>query len=67
MLAARQDDDDDDDIYIYIYIHISNPTKDSKTILNTSLLSTKRYVSRVKWSNPRKGVAPSLRPLCNSY
>ena len=29
-------------------------------------LSNRRYVSRVKWSNPRKGVVPSLTP-CNSY
>ena len=26
-----------------------------------------RYVSRVKWSNPRKGVAPSPTPWCSSY
>ena len=25
-----------------------------------------RYVSRVKWSNPRKGVAPSTSPRCRS-
>ena len=25
------------------------------------------YGSRVKWSNPGKGVAPSLIPRCNSY
>ena len=30
-------------------------------------LSIIRYVSRVKWSNPRKGVAPSLIPQCSSY
>ena len=29
-------------------------------------LSNIRYVSRVKWSNPRKGVAPSPTPQCNS-
>ena len=26
-----------------------------------------RYVSRVKWSNPGKGVAPSPSPRCSSY
>ena len=26
-----------------------------------------RYVSRVKWSNPWKGVAPSSTPRCSSY
>ena len=26
-----------------------------------------RYVSRVKWSNPGKGVAPSSTPWCHSY
>ena len=30
-------------------------------------LSNIRYVSRVKWSNPRKGVAPSPSPRCSSY
>ena len=30
-------------------------------------LSNIRYVSRVKWSNPRKGVAPSSTPRCSSY
>ena len=25
------------------------------------------YVSRVKWSNPREGVAPSSTPWCSSY
>ena len=30
-------------------------------------LSTIRYVSRVKWSNPGKGVAPSPTPWCSSY
>ena len=30
-------------------------------------LSNIRYVSRVKWSNPGKGVAPSLTPRCSSY
>ena len=26
-----------------------------------------RYVSRIKWSNPRKEVAPSPTPRCSSY
>ena len=30
-------------------------------------LSNIKYVSRVKWSNLRKGVAPSPTPLCCSY
>ena len=30
-------------------------------------LSDIRYVSRVKWNNPEKGVAPSPTPRCSSY
>ena len=30
-------------------------------------LSNMRYVSRVKWSNPGKGVASSPTPRCSSY
>ena len=30
-------------------------------------LSNKRYGSRVKWSNPGKGVVPSPAPRCSSY
>ena len=30
-------------------------------------LSIMRYISRVKWSTPGKGVAPSLTPRCSSY
>ena len=30
-------------------------------------LSNIRYVSRVKWSNSRKGLAPSPTPRCSSY
>ena len=30
-------------------------------------LSIIRYISRVKWSNPGKGVAPSPTPRCGSY
>ena len=29
--------------------------------------SNKNYVSRVNWSNPGKGVAPSPTPRCSSY
>ena len=32
-----------------------------------STLSIIRYGSRVKWSNPGKGVAPSPTPRCSSY
>ena len=31
------------------------------------ILNNIRYVSRVKWSNPRKGIAPSPTPRCSSY
>ena len=30
-------------------------------------LSIIRYVSRVKWSNPKKGIAPSPTRWCSSY
>ena len=30
-------------------------------------LSNIRYISRVKWNNPRKGVALSPTPRCSSY
>ena len=30
-------------------------------------LSIIRYISRVKWSNPGEGVAPSSTPRCSSY
>ena len=33
----------------------------------TWYLSNIRYVSRVKWSNPGKGEAPSPTPWCSSY
>ena len=43
--------------------------KTLKMVLDTSLLNTLQYkvLSRVKWSNPRKGVAPSSTPRCSSY
>ena len=30
-------------------------------------LSNIRYISRVKWSNPGNGVAPSPTPRCSCY
>ena len=44
-------------------------TKDSKMVLDTSLLNTQHYKVQIKgkWSNPGKGVAPSPTPWCNSY
>ena len=36
-----------------------------KMVLVTSLLIM--YVSRVKWSNPGKGVVPSPTPSCSSH
>ena len=36
-------------------------------ILPCLTLSNIRYVLRVKWSNPWKGVAPSPTPRCSSY
>ena len=43
--------------------------KTLKMVLDTSLLNTRyiRYVLRVKWSNPGKGVAPFPTPRCSSY
>ena len=42
--------------------------KTLKMVLDTSLLNSFiRYVSRVKWSNPGKGVAPSPTLRCSSY
>ena len=37
-------------------------------VLDTSLLNTQHYkeLSRVKWSNQGKGVAPSPKPKCSS-
>ena len=45
-------------------------TKDSKKwylMPPCSTLSIIRYGSRVKWSNPGKGVVPSPTPWCSSY
>ena len=45
--------------------------KTQKMVLDTTLLNTQYYKvrieSRVKWSNPGKGVAPSSTPWCSSY
>ena len=43
--------------------------KTLKMVLATSLLNTQQYkvLSRVKWNNPGKGVAPSPTPRCSSY
>ena len=63
-------------IYIYIYRHKlgfnprSSHTKDSKKwylMLPYLTLSIIRYLSRVKWSNPGKGVAPFPTSQCSSY
>ena len=43
--------------------------KTLKMVLDTPCLtlSNIRYISRVKWSNPGKGVPPSPTPRCSSY
>ena len=42
--------------------------KTQKMVLDAALLNTiVKWGSRVKWSNPGKGVAPSPRPQCSSY
>ena len=45
----------------------SNQRLKKKMVLDTSLLNTQHYVSRVKWTNPGKGVVPSHTPRCSSY
>ena len=42
--------------------------KTQKMVLDAILLNTQHYkvLSRVKWSNPGKGVAPSPTPWCSS-
>ena len=42
-------------------------TLDMYLILLSVKLSNIRYISRVKWSNPGKGVALSPTPQCRSY
>ena len=43
--------------------------KTYKMVLDTSLLNTQHYkvLSRIKWSNPEKGVTPSSIPRCSNY
>ena len=44
--------------------------KTLKMIFDTALLltlSSIRYISKLKWRNPEKGVAPSLTLWCSSY
>ena len=49
--------------------HKSGHTKDSKVVLDVSLLKTQHFKVRIKgkWSNPGKGVAPSPIPRYSSY
>ena len=66
-------------IYIYIYIYIYTHTEDGNISFfmcqatlkscDTMKLSVDDYiyVSRTKWSNPGKGVAPSPTLQCSSY
>ena len=70
-------------LYIYIYILAGSPMvwetrvqslvephqrlKKCYLMLACSALSTIRWGSRVKWSNPGNGVAPSPTPWCSSY
>ena len=44
-------------------------SKTQKMVLNGTLLNTQDYKIQIKskWSNPRKGVTPSLTPRCSSY
>ena len=43
--------------------------KTQKMVLDAILLNTQHYkvLSRVRWSNPGKGVAPSPTRRCSSY
>ena len=50
---------------IYLHYKLTYSNKHYKPPCLT--LSNIRYVSRVKWSNPGKGVAPSPTPRCSSY
>ena len=51
-------------VYIYIYFYVNTYMELDTTLLNTQHI---RYGSRVKWSNPGNGVAPSPTPWCSSY
>ena len=46
---------------------LSKGFKNGPLMLPCLTLSHIRYVSRVKWSNPGKGVAPSWTPRYRSY
>ena len=46
-------------IFVYVYIYVCGYT--TRPCLTLSII---RYLSRVKWSNPRKRVAPSPTPQC---
>ena len=52
---------------MYIYIQFNPRSKTLKIVLDTSLLNTQHYkvLSRVKWSNPGNGEAPSPTPQCS--
>ena len=41
--------------------------KTQKMVLDIALLSIIRWESRVKWSNPGNGIAPSPTPRCRRY
>ena len=55
----------------YLKIWMDTTTTPSQVVLDQSQVksyqSNIRYVSRVKWSNPGKGVTPSPTPQCSSY
>ena len=66
-------------VFVYLYVLFwyrligkwvecsPNGLGDLGSIPGRVIPSNIRYVSRVKWSNPGKGVAPSLTPRCSSY
>ena len=65
-------------IYIHIYIYIWETRVQSEVtsyqrhkkwylIPPCLTLSYIKYISRVKWSNPGKGVVPSSTPQCSCY
>ena len=54
-------------IYPFILVESYQRLKKWYLILPCLTLSIIRYVSRVKWSNPGKEVAPSPTPRCSSY
>ena len=49
-------------------VFANDPGDLASIIPKTNLtLSNIRYVLRVKWSNPGKGIAPFPTPRCSSY